>query len=247
MTKGQLRSPFLLVRRTYKAEKTSSIPAPTSAQIQPLVIYSRHTAIIFAQSRHLLLGFNMAVAIGTYSHDHFQSLPSLNDARDNFLKLEGQKLIETVFRDFFVKYNMDRTFGLAMPHRHFDILPGHVMVDYNGTSTAWIANPGEGMDEPQPASWSFSSTGNLLPTEFSYSKGRKVQMGKNEIDFVVAFKQLLDEKNLAGLFGLCDYPGDDFEGRCEITMGSVNINLKPKDVRHPSTEHHSLTFSDIVS
>jgi hypothetical protein len=189
----------------------------------------------------------MAVAIGTYSHDHFQALPSLNDARENFLKLDGGKLVESDFKDFFRANNMDRTFGLAMPHRHFNILPGQVMVNYNGTSTAWIADPGEGMDEPQPAIWSFSSTGNLLPIEFNYSKGRKVQMGEKEVAFVAAFKQLLDEKNLAGMFGLCEYPGDDFEGTCEITMGSANINLKPKDVRPSSTEYYLLTLSDTVS
>jgi len=43
--------------------------------------------------------------------------------------------------------------------------------------------------------------------------------------------------------------GDDFEGTCEITMGSANINLKPKDVRQSSTELASTTnfVSDIIS
>ncbi|KAF2844423.1 hypothetical protein T440DRAFT_327514 [Plenodomus tracheiphilus IPT5] len=171
----------------------------------------------------------MAVAIAPYSQNHFQSLPSLNDARDKFLELDGDGLVKNVFHDFFINNGMERTFGLAMPHRHFDILPGQVMVNYNGTSTAWNATPGEGMDKPQPASWSFSSTGELLPIEFSYSKGHKVEIGEKETAFVADFKRLLDEKNLTKMFGLCEYPGDDFEGTCEITMGSANINLKPKD------------------
>ena len=183
----------------------------------------------------------MAAAVAGYSHDHFHSLPDLNSARDNFLKLNGPKLVEDVFKDFFIANGMDRTFGLAMPHRHFDILPGQMIVNYNGTSTAWNASPGEGMDEPQPAIWSFSSSGELVPHEFRYSKGHKFEMGEKERAFVAEFKRSLDEKNVAGMFGLCEYPGDDFEGTCEITMFSANINLKPKDVRQSSTELASTT------
>jgi len=169
----------------------------------------------------------MAAAVAGYSHNHFQSLPNLNSARDNFLKLNGDKLVEDVFKDFFITNGMDRIFGLAMPHRHFDILPRQIIV--NGTSTAWNATPGEGMDEPQPAIWSFSSSGELVPHEFRYSKRHKFEMGEKERAFVAEFKRLLDGQNLTEMFGLCEYPGDDFEGTCEITMGSANINLKPKD------------------
>jgi hypothetical protein len=78
----------------------------------------------------------MAAAIAGYSHDHFLSLPNLNSTRDNFLKLNGDKLVEDVFKDFFITNSIDRTFGLAMPHRHFDIIPGQIIVNYNSTSTA---------------------------------------------------------------------------------------------------------------
>lgn len=188
----------------------------------------------------------MAVALAGYSHDHFQGLPTLNSARDNFFELDGNKLVEDVFKDFFTTRGMDRTFGLFLPHRHFDILPGQIMVDYNGTSTAWNASPGEGMDKPQPAIWGFSSSGELVPYEFNYSKGHKYEMGEKERAFVAEFKRLLDARNILRTFGLCVYPGDDFEGRCEITMGSANINLIPKDVSQSSTELASTTkFSPI--
>jgi hypothetical protein len=173
----------------------------------------------------------MAVAIASYSRHHFQELPTLDAARNRFVESNGGKLVMDVFKDFFVSKGMDRTFGLTMPHRHFDIPPGHIMVNYNGTSTAWPASPDKGMDKPRPAIWSFSSTGELRPTEFSYSKGQNGEMGEKERAFVADLKCLLDEKNLTEMFGLCEYPGDDFEGTCEITVGSVNINLKPRDVR----------------
>lgn len=172
----------------------------------------------------------MAVVIAPYSHDHFQSLPDLSVARNTFAQLDGKLLVDEVFRPFFIQCGMDRTFKLAMQHRHFDILPRQKMVSYNNTTTAWDATPGEGMDEPQPTIWSFSSDGSLAPTEFKYSKGHQFVFGEKELDFVDQFKKLLDQEGLTSLFGLCEYPGDDFEGTCEITNGHANINLKPKDV-----------------
>jgi hypothetical protein len=183
----------------------------------------------------------MAVVVAPYSQNHFQSLPSLNGARDRFLKLNGDRLVEDLFTKFFVDNGMDRTFGLAMPHRHFDILPGQMMVSYNGTSTPWNASLGPGMHEPQPAVWNFSAFGDLVPIEFDYSKGRKVEMGEKERASVANFKILLEEQNLRDVFGLCAYPGDDFEGTCEITIGSANINLKPKDVSHTFMELNQAT------
>lgn len=136
----------------------------------------------------------MAVAIVHYSHNHFQTLPSLNQARESFLKSGGDELVQGVFKDFFIKHKMEYTFGLAMPHRHFNIPPGQLMVNYNGTATAWNATPGDGMDKPQPAAWSFSPAGELVPIEFSYSKGHKFEFGEKESVFVASSGACLTEE-----------------------------------------------------
>jgi len=52
---------------------------------------------------------------------------------------------------------------------------------------------------------------------------------------------LLIGQNLTEIFGLYEYPGDDFKGTCEITIGLANINLKPKDIRQSSAELVSIT------
>jgi hypothetical protein len=186
----------------------------------------------------------MAVAVD-YSSNHFDSLPSLDDALQNFRTLDIDAVMSSV-KGLFVESGMERTFGLVMLHRHFDIGPEQKMVNYNGTSTPWDAIYGEGMDEPQPITWSFSS-GVLLPIEFGYSKGHKVKMGEKELAFVTGFGRLLDGMNLTSTFGLCEYPGDEFGGTCEITIGKTNINLMPKDVRQLTTQCLSLTCSDVVS
>ncbi|KAI0528351.1 hypothetical protein GGR58DRAFT_519114 [Xylaria digitata] len=169
----------------------------------------------------------MAVAVAEYSHTHFQGLPTLEAARSKFETKNGPKLIE-VTKDFFVREGMDRTFGLALMHRHFDIGEGEKLVEYEGTSAVWpsVVN---GMEDPHPHIWSFSQSGNLTPTEFRYSNGQSTKMGEKELAFFTKFKGLLDQYEVTDLFGLAQYPGDDFNGTCEITVGNTNINLKPAD------------------
>ena len=76
----------------------------------------------------------------------------------------------------------------------------------------------------------------MLPYEFHYSPDDDVNEEDGTPDnpkysaFIKSFNQLLREKDALGLFGLCRYPGDDFEGRVEITEGRANINLRPNDV-----------------
>lgn len=77
------------------------------------------------------------MSVGEYSVEHFQSLPSLENARAKFNKLEGNDLVKEVFRKVFIDQGMERKFGLAMLHRHFDLEPGEMLVDYEGTSVPW--------------------------------------------------------------------------------------------------------------
>ncbi|KAJ5532372.1 hypothetical protein N7494_008924 [Penicillium frequentans] len=160
------------------------------------------------------------MTVGKYSIEHFQGLPSLEIARAKFTKLNGDGLVKELFKNFFTEQGMDRKFGLAMLHRHFDLEPGEMLVDYDGTS---------------PAIWSVSSEGDFKPTEFFYSEGEELILGKDELCFMERFKELLHEHEATESFGLCRYPGDDFNGLCEITHGRANINLKPSDLIGPET------------
>jgi hypothetical protein len=171
----------------------------------------------------------MAAAVASYSPDHFQRLPALKDARNDFLNVDGDTLVANVFKDFFVNEGMDRTFGLCMLHRHFDLMPNQKLVEYNGTSTPWTAGS-SGMRKPQPSLWAFDDDGLLKPTEFRYAEKQDAPWTEKELAFSVKLKELLSQRGLDKKFGLARYPGDDFSGSCEITLGNANINLKPDDV-----------------
>lgn len=170
----------------------------------------------------------MTDILAPYSHEHFHSLPTVKDAHVNFEVLDGQSHVEW-FKDFFVEHGMERRFGLAMMHRHFDLAPSERLVEYLGTSTPWTGSS-SGMNEPQPVMWAFDREGLLRPTEYRYSAMIDDKFDSNELEFLAKLKAELASRGLAHVFGLARYPGDNFEGSCEFTQGRANINLHPKDV-----------------
>jgi hypothetical protein len=178
--------------------------------------------------------------LGDYSHDHFQSLPTLEHAKANFLvNGKGEEYISNVIKPFFVAAGMDRVFGVAMLHRHFDLEADEKLVDYQGTSTPWKESV-TGMKAPQASIWSFDKGECLRPTEFHYSEKMDTPLSDDAIEFIGKLKVLLDKHDLTGVLGLARYPGDDFQGSCEITHGRANINLRPED--YPADLQHIPTI-----
>lgn len=187
----------------------------------------------------------MAAAVAAYSHDHFNSLTTINEAHNHFANISGQDHVE-LFKTFFVQAGMDRRFGLAMLHRHFSMEPGEKLVEYKGTSTPWDGRLSE-MKEPQPAMWSFDKKGQLRPTEFHYSETEDGNFTSEDLKFIAQFKIEIDRRKLTNVFGLARYPGDNFDGSCEFTQGRTNINLRPEDVKYiPSDVTSLLTLYSIL-
>ncbi|KAF3481525.1 uncharacterized protein GIQ15_04284 [Arthroderma uncinatum] len=168
--------------------------------------------------------------VGDYMPGHFQALPTLEAARAKFRAINGDELVKGVFRPFFVDGGMEKRLGLTILHRHFDLNADERLVDYNGTSLPWPAAPTQGIEEPYASIWSKAADGTFRPTEYRYSQNHKAAaIGPAELSFMEEFDKLLQHHDASDLFGLCLYPGDDFEGSCEITVGRANINLKPAD------------------
>lgn len=164
-----------------------------------------------------------------YDPSTYNRLPLLADAGKMFDIKNGNKLLES-FRLLFQQYKTDRIFGLILNHRHFDMSPSERLVEYQGTLVPW-----ENMtSSTRPSSWLISEDDDCLPYEFYYSVDENEDMtspaNPQYREFVNSFNQILRQNNALGLFGLCRYPGDDFEGRVEITEGRANINLHPNDV-----------------
>lgn len=131
---------------------------------------------------------------------------------------------------------MDRTYGLMLLHRHFDINSDEKLVEYRGTTVPWQKH--ELYQAVSPTTWLVCSDGTIRPYEFAYAPHNDIETTEPDPEkspelakFLLAFQDLLHKHNLVNVFGLCCYPGDDFPGRTEITRGRANINLLPTDVR----------------
>ncbi|EFE37717.1 hypothetical protein TRV_07632, partial [Trichophyton verrucosum HKI 0517] len=158
------------------------------------------------------------------------ALPTLEAARAKFKSINGDELVNNVFRPFFVDGGMEKRLGLAILHRHFDLNVDERLVDYNGTSLPWPTAHTQEIEEPYASIWSKAADGTFRPTEYRYSQNPEAAaIGPAELNFMEEFDKLLQQHGASDLFGLCLYPGDDFEGSCEITVGRANINLKPAD------------------
>lgn len=174
-----------------------------------------------------------------YDPNSFNNLPLIRQAAARFTDINGEHVVSTTFRDLFVRHKMDRTFGLALLHRHFELDVDERLVEYRGTSVPWAVN--QLAAHIKPSSWLISAMGTVHPYEFYHSlsdEGPTLDLGNpHQQAFLAEFAEVLSQHNAQGLFGLCRYPGDDFKGRIEITQGRSNINLIPEDVSpHPSSE-----------
>jgi hypothetical protein len=180
-----------------------------------------------------------------YDSNAFAALPALPSAASRFKALGAEALVASEFRSLFLEHEMDRTYGLILLHRHFDLKSSERLVEYRGTSVPWQHDELDG--KVVPSTWLICQDGAIRPYEFAYAPQLEVAdsdpnpKSPGKVRFLQSFQHLLQKHNAAGLFGLCRYPGDDFEGRIEITRGRANINLLPKDV---STKHLNRPFCE---
>jgi hypothetical protein len=167
-----------------------------------------------------------------YEPDIFVALPGLASAGVMFRALGAEALVASEFRNLFLEHEMDRTYGLILLHRHFDLKDSERLVEYRGTSVPWQHD--ELYENVVPSTWLICHDGAIRPYEFTYAPHRvdadPDPKSPERARFLQAFQRLLQKHNAIGLLGLCRYPGDDFSGRIEITRGRANINLLPRDV-----------------
>jgi hypothetical protein len=168
-----------------------------------------------------------------YDPEAFNKLPSISDAVTKFDAIDGDSLVSTSFRELFLRYNMDRTFGLILLHRHFELDQNERLVSYGDTSVPWRLS--KISKNITPSNWLLSGDGAIQPYEFCYTPAMDEATGPNLANsdqhaFFGALIRLLRKHKAESLWGLCKYPGDDFPGRVEVTEGRANINLRPEDV-----------------
>ncbi len=181
--------------------------------------------------------------IKPYTSEFFNSLPGLGDSSDSFRSNDGNAAVDSAFQDLFVRHKMTKLFGLGLVHRHFDLKPNELLVDVNGTSTAWgvpdlpeapvSAEYQKHHGRIRPHSWTVDGE-RLAPYEFYYepdfSSGGLNFEGLATVDpqFLREFIDLLKIHKLSGVLGLRLLR--ELNGRqLEVTERAANVTFDVPD------------------
>ncbi|KAL2694906.1 hypothetical protein Neosp_001495 [[Neocosmospora] mangrovei] len=186
-------------------------------------------------------------AISPYSSEAFQLLPGLEDSNHAFQSSGGQPLLQSHFRDLFVRYNVTDQFGVALVHRHFNLGDDEILVDVNGTSTPWQKpSPDDKTGSLRrydrsirPQSWTVDRDGHLMPYEFFLDEDSSGADEMQSVDpaFLAEFLALLTNLKLTGVLGLRLIRGSESR-RIEVTERNANITFPVPDGSIPPSDGH---------
>lgn len=160
--------------------------------------------------------------ITSYDHQVFDSLPDVTTAANTVKDKEGEQLIRSAVKDLLLKHSLNNKLGVALVHRHFDLKPDEVMVDYQGVATPWntaLLDQYSTFGSVLPLSWVVVD-GKPRPYEFYYATKASAD-GSEAIelprDFVAEYDSLLKRSGLEGFLGIRALKGQSGEGN-EGTM-----------------------------
>lgn len=169
----------------------------------------------------------MKIGVKAYDISSFNATPDLPRALAKHAQVGGDDKIGK-FGPVFAKHSVEKLIGMTLIHHHFDLEPGEYLTEVAGTSTAWKSTTGT-----IPHVWALDYDKNaLVPLEFVMMDNPAAIDWNDPMmqAFLEDFIKISKETKSEGVYGLTTYPGDDFPGRVEMTVGRANVNLTPTQV-----------------
>jgi hypothetical protein len=169
----------------------------------------------------------MKIGVKDYDISFFNATPDLPRALAKHAQVGGDDEIGK-FGPVFAKHSVEKLIGMTLIHHHFDLEPGEYLTEVAGTSTAWKSRTGT-----IPHVWALDSAEKVLvPLEFVMMDNPAPINWDDPVmqAFLEDFIETSKATKSAGVYGLTTYPGDDFPGRVEMTVGRANVNLTPTQV-----------------
>ncbi|KAH8745972.1 hypothetical protein BGZ57DRAFT_936061 [Hyaloscypha finlandica] len=169
-----------------------------------------------------------------YNPETYAGLPTVSQNAAVFTQKDAEKALNDCGKVFF-NHSLQKTHGLVLLHRHFQLTPEEFMVEYRGTATAWPINAKLPVGAAiRPTTWAITD-GALEPYEFEFIPGSE-KFGDDLDDINSSFVQelygLLQEKDLLSTFGLVKLPtGEDaIRDAYEITIGRASVTFPGGDM-----------------
>jgi len=169
-----------------------------------------------------------------FNPDTYASLLKVSESADLFAQKGAEKALVDCGKVFF-NHSLQKTHGLVLLHRHFDLSPGEFMVEYRGTATPWPLDAHLPIGAAiRPTTWAVTD-GAMKPYEFEFIPGAEdIGDHRDTIDpkFVQELHDLLDERDLLSIFGVVKLPSgaDMIRDAYEITVGRSSVTFPGGDM-----------------
>ena len=173
----------------------------------------------------------MAVAVLPYAVEHYNTLPELHAARNEFESKQASKILYTELGKVFVTHHVEYIVGIILLHNHFFLEPYEKLVSVNSAAVPWDnrSSAKESADITATA-WRFIDNG-IAPYEFTYG-APKISFDCQRMQaFLLELGAVLRKWSLTDVLSIYYLGENSIDRSCttEFTSGRANITL-PSDI-----------------
>lgn len=173
----------------------------------------------------------MTLYVLPYAVEHYNSLPELCVAKEQFESARASDILFTEVRQAFVKHHVENTLGIALLHNHFLLEQHEMLVNVDSVAVPWdTTSGGTELAGVSASAWRFTNQG-LAPYEFAHA-AVEVSLYRHPMQsFLLELRTILEKHNLANILGICSLGkmSIDRPTTIEFTSGRANITL-PFDI-----------------
>ncbi|KAI1629693.1 hypothetical protein EDD37DRAFT_604573 [Exophiala viscosa] len=184
------------------------------------------------------------VADTLYSHETYMSIRPLYDAHEEFTSKSGHDFIDTVAKPLLYTHSTNKTFGITLIYRPFDLKPTQKLVTFRDASMPWDVPDYDDEDAQLPT---LKTRKRMLAVDPEWLDGRISYMSyehqafalptlkANEehpslnafTDFLAEFGRAVQQAGLENVIGLFSRPSSDFQGGLERVEGGAVVLYPP--------------------
>ncbi len=195
------------------------------------------TEYVFSELQSLICSLNnspsilqqvvMAIAILPYAVEHYNSLPELRVAKDQFESGRASEILFSEIGRAFLKHHVEHILGVILLHNHFLLNPDEMLVNVDSVAIPWDARSGSReLTDVNASAWRFTEKG-IAPYEFAHAAAGMPLDDRQMQAFFVELGAILEKWNLANVLGICSLGETpiDRPATMEFTSGRANITL----------------------
>ena len=173
----------------------------------------------------------MVLQVLPYSVEHYNSLPELGDAKQEFDAANVFNILYTEIGSIFIKHQVQDILGITLLHNHFPLDPNEMLVTFNSVAVPWDTTSGvKELSSVNATAWRFTDHG-LAPYEFAHA-AIAVPLGQHPMpSFLQELAVTFRKWNLTNILGICSLGETSIDSpvAMEFTEGRANITL-PFDI-----------------